>query len=448
MHRNGEKMKTETITFDYFVKKEQEGTYFPLAFQVPAEVESLTITYTYPRYTTLKQSDGTTKKEERNLIDFALSGPDQVYIGSYGADRHDIANCEHSITICEYGSSQGFASFDTIPGEWTIVIGACKVQTEGVLVTYQVEFEKKELRLFKGDTHLHTLGSDGTLSVSEIAKQGLRQELDYVIITDHNNYAQNFEQINAEGITVIPGTEWSHYKGHIGMLGVKKPFENAFCVNTTEEAKKKVAEAKENGALIVLEHPFSPQGGFSFGIAGFRYDMVEIWNGGVLPASIKIGLLWWDAELRAGKKVSVVGGSDFHKTELLRMIASPCTNVYAKSRTKNDLLLALKNGNTYITSSPAGPDLFVDAEGAILGEEVPVGTKISIRFWNLKMKDRILFLTERHTEELHCAENVTELEVTRTPANTKFFRIEVYRSPYPGVGEEIALISNPIYIKS
>ena len=434
-------MKTEQISFDYFIKKEQEGTYFPISFRVPEHVESLTITYSYPRHNFTKKPDGTTVKEEINIVDFSLTGPNNVYIGSSGSDRSNI-------TICEYGSSQGFAPFDTVSGEWNIIIGAYKIQQDGVQVTYQVEFQLKELRLFKGDNHMHTLGSDGSLSVREIAEQGRKQKLDYLIITDHNNYAHNFEQVNMDGITIIPGTEWTHYRGHIGMLGVKKPFENAFCVNTTEEAKAKVAEAKANGALIVLEHPFCPNCGFSFGIAGFQYDMVEIWNGGTLPATVKIGLLWWDAELRTGKKISVIGGSDFHRTELLRMIASPCTNVYAKSRTRADLLHALKNGNSYITSSPAGPDLFVEADGHILGEEIKEGTEIQIRLWNLKTNDHILLLTEKHTEELHCAETVTEWELRRTPSNTKFFRIEIYRSPYPGAAEEIALISNPLYIRS
>lgn len=433
-------MNTDTIEFDYFIAKEQEGTYFPLTFQVPEDVESLTITYTYPRYETTKQPDGSVVSKEVNIVDFALMGPNNSYIGSSGSNRS-------SITICEYGSSQGFASYDTISGEWQIIVGAYKIQTEGVSVHYHVSFQLKELRLYKGDTHLHSIGSDGNLAVSELAEYGKQAGLDYLIITDHNNYSQNFELAHLDGLTMIPGTEWTHYKGHIGMLGVKKPFESAFCVNTTAEAKEKVAEAKKNGALIVLNHPFCPYCGFSFGIGSFQYDMVEIWNGGVVPATIKIGLLWWDAELRNGRRISVIGGSDFHKAELLRMIASPCTNVYAKSRTRTDLLEALSKGSCYITSSSSGPDLFVEAGGHTLGEQVPAGTEVSLHLWNLRAKDRILLITEKKTEELICPGDVTELNYKRTPANTKFFRVELYRSPYPGAAEEIAMISNPIYFE-
>lgn len=39
---------------------------------------------------------------------------------------------------------------------------------------------------FKGDTHLHTLNSDGHLHQYELIERCKKLGLDYIIITDHN----------------------------------------------------------------------------------------------------------------------------------------------------------------------------------------------------------------------------------------------------------------------
>ena len=88
----------------------------------------------------------------------------------------------------------------------------------------QVEVTPKERRLFKGDTHVHTTASDGILEPEEAALLARRMGLDFLIFTDHNNSAQNDRLPFYEDITLIPGTEWTHYKGHAGFLGTEQAF--------------------------------------------------------------------------------------------------------------------------------------------------------------------------------------------------------------------------------
>ena len=78
-------MNTQTIHLETRISPEQERAYFPLAFQVPAGVASMTITYHYPRrITTLAEGQG--KVEERtlevNIIDLGLSAPGNVHAGA------------------------------------------------------------------------------------------------------------------------------------------------------------------------------------------------------------------------------------------------------------------------------------------------------------------------------------------------------------------------------
>ena len=43
-------MDKKEIRFERFVKKEEEGTYFPIEFQVPDHVETLELSYAYTRF--------------------------------------------------------------------------------------------------------------------------------------------------------------------------------------------------------------------------------------------------------------------------------------------------------------------------------------------------------------------------------------------------------------
>ncbi len=431
-------MKQDIITMERFIGKEEEGIYFTLPFEVPKDVERLDIAYYYPRFLSEQREDGSTVTREENIIDFGLCSAGENYIGSSGSDRN-------SITITAVKSSQGFAPADIKPGRWNIIIGAYKVQEDGVAVVYRITFTMKERRLLKGDTHIHTLGSDGSLSLKDAAWLGRQRGLDYIIVTDHNNYAQNFQEAGVEGITVIPGMEWTHYKGHAGILGVKKPFENAFCVNSLKEARNKLAEAKANGAFLVLNHPFCPNCGWKWGMEHFDYDAVEVWNGSLFASSNLACLEWWHKQLLTGKKIPVVGGSDFHRPDFAGMIGSPCTCVYAMSCSPEDILNALRNGNCYITVSVQGPDIYAEAGGRIMGETALPGSELHAGFRNLKGCDIIRLITDCGTEDIVCENGIQEWEISRRYEKHAFCRFEIWRKLTPELPPMPVLLSNPIY---
>lgn len=248
----------EQKTIPLHIAKEQEGSYFTLPVEVPAHVERLDIAYEYPRYEEVSR-EGWTERREVCVVDLAVSAPGGAYVGSSGSDRSRI-------WICSAGSAQGYDSVPISPGTWEIIVGAYKIPAEGADVRYTVTFTRKELRLFRGDTHLHTLGSDGSMSVLDAARCAQFRGLDFIFLSDHNNFAQNFSRVSVPGVTVLPGTEWTHYKGHCGMLGVERPYRSAFCVNTREEAAAKLEEARANGAAVVLNHPFCPSCGWKMWI--------------------------------------------------------------------------------------------------------------------------------------------------------------------------------------
>lgn len=427
-------MENNTITFKRKVEKEEEKQYVTIPFSVADHVDRMEISYEYDRSV--------------SIIDFGLMNEDGEFLGWSGSDRS-------SIFLSEWGSAAGFPSVAVGPGEWNIILGAYRVQAEGVAVTYHVNFLMKRLQLLKGDTHLHSCGSDGNLTPAELCFAGEKAGLDYLIITDHNNYAHNEELHTTNQVTMIPGVEWTHYNGHAGLLGVKRPLKNVIS-NTLNETKEKLEEAGSNGALTVLNHPFCPYCGWKWGIEHVNYDLIELWNGSLMIESNLTCLRWWDSELKKGKQIPVTGGSDFHRYEPGRMPASPCTCVYAMSRSGTDILSALRRGHSFITISPEGPMVKAIAkeypmgDKHLMGDVIPKDSEITFEFWNLKQGDLIYLIHEGGTEKIECG-SVTNLRFTRTMPDCFYYRAEVRRKILPDCCKNQKpvpiLLTNPFYIE-
>ncbi len=222
-----------------------------------------------------------------------------------------------------------------------LLLGAYKVEEQETVITYKITFQFKRPAVYKGDTHLHSSGSDGNMTPEELALAAGREGLDFLFVTDHNNYAHNYQLRSTDQVTMIPGVEWTHYKGHMGMLGRNRPYKS-FLSNSLERTVEIVEEARENGAFTVLNHPFCPWCGWQWGLEKVPFDGVEVWNGGLMTESNQACLAWWDERLKEGKRIPITGGSDFHKYEPGRMPASPCTCVYALSNSAEDILEGLK----------------------------------------------------------------------------------------------------------
>lgn len=425
-------MKTQDIVLHEHIDHARERQYYELPFDVPAGVCRIDIAYRYERHRVTEEENGVTTRREVNIVDLALRDGAGNYVGSSGSDRTHIY-------VSGWESAQGYAKVEIRAGRWAIIVGAYKIEPAGLDVEYTVTFTFKERRLLRGDTHVHTLGSDGCMSVRDTAETARRLGLDYIFITDHNNYAHNLSSPDVAGITVLPGTEWTHYDGHAGLLGVVQPFRSAFCVNSAEEAWAKLAEARENGALIVLNHPFCPNCGWHFGMDGDQYDVIEISNGSMHLELNRDCLRWWHEELCRGRRLPIIGGSDFHRFEPLRLIGLPTTNLYALSPSPEDILDAVRGGNGFVTMQIGGPTVWAQAGDAILGQSAPAGTPVEIVFENVRAGDRLSVITDQGREDLVVLEAGWRMQLTRSWTDACFCRFEVERD---GVS---MLISNPIY---
>ena len=430
------------IQIPLFIENARQGTYFTIPFTMPANTETFSLSYHYERHhesETSVEYGSFTSRKERNIIDLGLIAPDGTQVGASGSDKLNIF-------ISETHATPGYHPCILTTGEWQIIVGAYKVAEEGVDVLYELSFTPKYLRLFKGDLHTHTLASDGVLRVEELAQHSLRNSLDYLAITDHNQMVSAEALSQHSNITLIPGLEWTHYQGHANFLGVDKPYDEPFPANTIEEVQARFNSARSRGAFISVNHPCDPVCPFLLDINTLSFDCLEIWNGPMRGSNLQaIGL--WQSMLVTGKKVPICGGSDYHRDSLLLFPGGPTTCVYAMSSSTADILSGVKLGHAYITYSANGPQLEMRAGDAMLGDSVEFSKQKQIEYTvsGLLAGDVIQVVTARGYTPLLKAEADGEMRGVYTMEAAGFARIEILRGFLPGLPLLPALISNPIY---
>lgn len=433
--------QTEIIKIDLFVEKEKEGLYFEAPFSVPEGVQRIDIRYGYERYRTVT-AEGEDRTEEINIIDLALCSGTDEFIGASGSDRDHI-------WVSEYDSSDGYAPVETKAGTWNIIVGAYKVHGKGVNVAYEITFEFKERMLLKGDCHVHTTGSDGILSTDDIAHLASENKLDFVFITDHNNYYHSPAINSGKALTVIPGVEWTHYKGHANMLGVERAFRGKYYANSLDEVHDIFAEARQRGAAIVINHPFDAGCPWKWDLDNVEYDCIEIWNGIIKQSDMQC-ISWWHDQLCAGRVIPIIGGSDFHRFENFGMIACPTTCVYSMSRGKSDIIDAIIKGHAYVTYQPQAPSADIRCGGAHIGDSIPFdsGLRIDFAFSNLNAGDVVKIYSSSGIEREGTVKHSGAINIEMGIENKLFYRAEIYRRLLPSLPPMLCLITNPLYISS
>lgn len=365
-----------TNTIRYTIQKADEGRYFPLSFPVPEGVERIGVRYAYPRVTAGRL----------NVVDLGLADPAGRVWGWSGSARREIC-------AGEAGSTRGYLSGPIAPGAWQILVGAYKIPDGGLTVEYTVELAEKQPRLLFGDLHVHSDASDGKYDIPTLGRMARRLGLDFLSVTNHNNYAENLRLPQIDGLTLIPGTEWTHYKGHMNFFGVACPFGDSFIANSGEEMLRTVATAKALGAVVSVNHPKCTVCPYLWE-SDDCFDMMEVWNGPMRRVN-RNGIAWWTGLLRAGRKLPAVGGSDFHRRCDAHRLGRPVTAVFSASRSAADILDAAARGRSFITCSVRGPRLFARCGEAGFGQTAAgADRKIEYRVENAGPFAALSFVTD------------------------------------------------------
>jgi hypothetical protein len=372
-----------------------ERRYALVPFQLPSGVRQIEIRYSYN-----DRIDSDPLVGGGNTLDIGLFDPRGTETGGAGF-RGWSGSHKDAFVVGTDWATPPYAAGPMPSGTWNVLLGPYKVGPRGC--DYRVEirvdpglppFERDLVRTgepsrptlpaarsgwLRGDLHCHTRYSDGDSWPAEMLHAAAEAGLDFLGVTDHNNVAHHAEYGAGGGLLpiVVPGIEVTTYRGHWNAWGTGRWWE--FREPTDAAVDRAMRAAADAGAFVSVNHPkpFGPP--WEYGTFGAAHA-VEVWNGPWTGLNA-IALGAWDGSLRAGARLTAVGGSDTH---ILRSedrdprhspaLGRPTTWVEAGPRPDpNAILGGLRAGRTFVSASPAGPQLYLDRTTDELAVEVRGG---------------------------------------------------------------------------
>ena len=431
-------MGLETVkTWIYHIEKRQERLLLRVPFAVEEDIERLTIAYDFARYSESECEKGRLVRSEDNIVDLALEDPAHEEVGASGSAHGEIV-------VHENYASAGYRPVRIKPGIWYVVLGAYKIMEGGCDVKLTVTQQMKETVLLTGDTHAHTVHSDGWYTVEELIARARQDRLDYLFITDHNSMSAYPHIRSYPDLTVLPGMELTYYDGHCNLYGVERPV-RTYVANGRAEILERMREAKQSGALIGINHPVEEACGWRLGFdSDVPCDLVEIWNGPYTQRNAD-NMTMWHAQLCAGRRWPAVGGSDCHHDVLLRKLGTPATFLYSRSRSGSDILEAMRQGHAFIGMSPDAPRVELQMGEARMGD---VCTKpnapLRLSFERLEAGDEIRIVDQTGVAWSGVPGGAYRYEMEYKTCGSLFVRAEVWRTL--SANRVPVTVTNPIYL--
>ncbi len=138
-------------------------------------------------------------------------------------------------------------------GLWVLILGlAGFFAVPASVATYPVVLPKGGApRWARGAFHVHTTRSDGRGTPAQVAVAAKAAGLDFVILTDHNDFELRPPEY-VQGVLLVHGVEISTSDGHLVAFGMSRPLEGVRPWMPPGDAVRAVANA---GGTAVLAHP-------------------------------------------------------------------------------------------------------------------------------------------------------------------------------------------------
>jgi hypothetical protein len=303
------------------------------------------------------------------VLDLGCLGPSGFRGWSGGARQ--------SFVIAAEAATPGYLPGEIEAGLWRVMVGLHVVPPDGI--RYRVTAEpssgpaadrpmasvlpvpadrpaRRDLpaapgrRWLAGDLHMHTVHSDGAMTVPELACFAIARGLDFIAVTDHNTVSHHAELPAAArryGITLIPGQEVTTAHGHAGILGTTGWIDFRRTPDDWLEA------AEHGGGLMSVNHPIAGPVSWMHQMRR-RPPLVEVWHWSWLDLSWTTPLAWWQAWDPAAIPV---GGSDWHRHGADAPPGTPTTWVESDAAEPEAILDALRAGRVAVSAERDGPVL-------------------------------------------------------------------------------------------
>lgn len=375
-----------TLTLHGHAASEQTQTYVHLPFDVPAGTGRIDVRYEYSD--AISSDPHLTNGSTVDIGIFDVRGVEFMT----GGFRGWSGSARSSFFIAVDSATLGYLHGEIQPGTWFICLGLYKVPPQGCDYSVTIQLSPAQasvapLRLLSmsertlparadgwycGEMHCHTVHSDGDSTPAEVVAHAEALGLDFLAMTDHNVLSHLATMSNVEtSLLLIPGLEVTTYKGHWNVWGAPQWLD--FRIERPDQMAAAVWAAREAGLLISLNHPrpYGPEWAYP---EVDDFNCIEVWNGEWALFN-DAALAFWEERLRAGRRITAVGGSDchFYHREHIAKLARPTLWVQCKEDTPvsaADILHAIRAGRVAISESPTGPRLSISADQAHMGDVV------------------------------------------------------------------------------
>ncbi len=140
-----------------------------------------------------------------------------------------------------------------------------------------------------GDLHAHTVHSDGSLTIDELAALAVGQGLDFLAVTDHNTVSHHplLPAASARaGLTLIPGQEVTTHRGHANAFG------DIGWIDFRRPADSWVDEVSGRGGLLSVNHPLAGDCSWREPLT-VRPPLAEIWHWSWMDRRWGGPMAWW-----------------------------------------------------------------------------------------------------------------------------------------------------------
>lgn len=372
-----------SILLEGLLMPEQVLQYIHLPFEVPPGTTRIDVAYRYdsPISSDPRMAGGST-------VDIGIFDERGVAFLS-GGFRGWSGSARSAFFISADAATPGYLPGPIQPGTWHIALGAYKIESLGCRYRVEIRLTRgdtpaarfpslltlstrpgtlREGGWYRGELHCHTQHSDGDCTVQEVIQQAERLGLDFLAITDHNNISHWAELAASDtSLMLIPGYEVTTYYGHWNIWGGAGWVD--FRVNMPDALQAAMQAAAAGGYLVSCNHPrpYGPPWAFPEVEA---YTCVEVWNGPWELLNTHC-LEFWEAQLRQGRRLVAVGGSDFHfgHQPHIAKLAHPTTFIYVEGVPHPAALLeGLRAGHAFISDHPDGPRIMLRAGRTMMGD--------------------------------------------------------------------------------
>ena len=357
---------------------------------------------------------------------------------------------------------------------------------------YFIKNRRLKIFNYRGNIHIHSVYSDGTGTIPEIAASAEDAGLDYIIINDHHHNRDTSEEGFYRGVAVLIETELNKESNHYLAMGTKEAVPDY-----TDSPQKSIDAVEEQGGFGFLAHPFETGSPLisngsalpwkDWNVKGFHgielWNYCSQWRGKALSVPevvfwylfsphnpVKSGpppecLKKWD-ELTLERPIVAIGGSDnhaafakvgpktvcvfpyepiFHTVNTHIILPEPLSKEFKEA--KKQILLALREGRCYISL-----DIYKSSGNFYFGAcnqetEVPMGSEISLKGETyLKINAAGKKSTIRIIRDGQLITRRKDSFLLYKIKKPGTYRVEIYH--HPPIGKPRPWIySNPVYVK-